>query len=188
MQRKQTRKRRKWKYKSYIIIIQRFARQNKLLGRYWFWWFWRKKGKAAFSTHLDETQKESDDNEEDNDYTLDIDKDIFGYEIFKKDENEKSYNNKDFSEQQGRFSQPMSCPQQTTNFNLNQCDDSFFCSPLGRFSYNCPQYQNKKESINQIINSPYHNQLNFFNNSFTMNGKSGWVCSHCKNFNYESKF
>ena len=131
--------------------------------------------------------KESDDNEEDNDYTLDIDKDIFGYEIFKKDENEKSYNNKDFSEQQGRFSQPMSCPQQTTNFNLNQCDDSFFCSPLGRFSYNCPQYQNKKESINQIINSPYHNQLNFFNNSFTMNGKSGWVCAHCKNFNYESK-
>ena len=150
--------------------------------------FGEKKGKASFYTHLDETQKESDDNEEDNDCTLDIDKDIFGYEIFKKDENEKSFYNKDFSKQQGRFSQPMSCLQQIANFNLNQFDDSFLYSTLGRFSYNCPQYQNKKESINQIINSPYHNQLNFFNNSFTMNGKSGWVCSHCKNFNYECKF
>ena len=82
----------------------------------------------------------------------------------------------------------MSCLQQIANFNLNQFDDSFLYSTLGRFSYNCPQYQNKKESINQIINSPYHNQINFFNNSFTMNGKSGWVCSHCKNFNYECKF
>ena len=71
--------------------------------------------------------------------------------------------------------------------NTNQFDDSNFYSPIGRFSYDCPKYQNNNESFNRLFNNPYQNQLNFFNNSFTMNGKSGWVCSHCKNFNYESK-
>lgn len=31
-----------------------------------------------------------------------------------------------------------------------------------------------------------YSNINFPNNSFTMNGKSGWICSSCKNFNYES--
>ena len=31
------------------------------------------------------------------------------------------------------------------------------------------------------------NNLNFYNNSFSMNGKQGWICNHCKNFNYEGK-
>ena len=31
------------------------------------------------------------------------------------------------------------------------------------------------------------NNLNFINSSFSKNGKSGWICSNCQNFNYESK-
>ena len=37
-------------------------------------------------------------------------------------------------------------------------------------------------------NNPLQNNINAFNNCFTMNGKSGWVCAFCKNFNYESKY
>jgi hypothetical protein len=119
---------------------------------------------------------------------MEFEKDIFGYEIFRKDDNEKPNNFKDIPEQQERFSQPMPFPQQIANLYLNQTDDSNFSAPFGRFSYDYPKYQRKDESFNQLINNPYHNQINFFNNSFSMNGKSGWICSHCKNFNYESKF
>ena len=31
------------------------------------------------------------------------------------------------------------------------------------------------------------NNINFINSSFSKNGKSGWICSNCQNFNYESK-
>ena len=158
--------------------------------------FTEKKDKMSDYMHLDDnTQKESDENEEDNDYILEIEKetdnkDYFGYEIFKNDDNEKCNDIKDTSiqQEQGRFSQPIPNHQQITNFNLNQYDDSNSFSPIGRFSYDCHKYQSKNESFNQLINNPYQNQLSFFNNSFTMNGKSGWVCSQCKNFNYESKF
>ena len=54
-----------------------------------------------------------------------------------------------------------------------------FMSNKNQFN-NC-QYQN----MNNIMNL---NNLNFFNNSFTMDGKRGWICTHCKNFNYESKY
>ena len=159
-------------------------------------YFTEKKDKISDYMHLDDnTQKESEENEEDDDYILEIEKetenkDYFGYEIFKKDDNEKCNEIKDISIQQGegRFSQPIPIHQRITNFNFNQCDDSNFFSPIGRFSYDCHKYQSKNESFNQLVNNPYQNQLSFFNNSFTMNGKSGWVCSQCKNFNYESKF
>ena len=36
-------------------------------------------------------------------------------------------------------------------------------------------------------NNQFYNAFGFLNNSFSMNGKSGWVCRACKNFNYESK-
>ena len=155
--------------------------------------FGEKKDKETDYIQLDDTQRESGGNEEDNEYILETEKetdnkDFFGYDIFKNDENEKSNNSKEISSQEGRFSQPIPYHQQIINFNLNQCDDSNLFSPIGRFSYDCHKYQSKNESFNQLINNPYQNPLNFFNNSFTMNGKSGWVCSHCKNFNYESKF
>ena len=87
----------------------------------------------------------------------------------------------------GRFSQPMPYPQKIMNFNLNQSDESNFSPPIGRFSYDCHQFDNKIDNFRGIFNNPLQNQLNFFNNSFSMNGKSGWVCPFCKNFNYESK-
>ena len=47
-------------------------------------------------------------------------------------------------------------------------------------------YQNP---INNSLNeNTFINGFNFPNNSFTMNGKSGWICPYCKNFNYESNF
>lgn len=36
-------------------------------------------------------------------------------------------------------------------------------------------------------NNNFQKQKYFMNSCFTMNGRSGWICSECKNFNYESK-
>ena len=40
-----------------------------------------------------------------------------------------------------------------------------------------------------FVNNPNNlqNNINFINSSFSKNGKSGWICSNCQNFNYESK-
>ena len=139
---------------------------------------------------LDETQKESVENDEEEEYILEMekemDKDNFDIEIFKNEENEKiktNKNNENKNKKHGRRSEPIIYPQKIMNFNPNQKEDSNFPVPIGRFSYDCPQFEND----NGVFNNPLQNQLNFFNNSFTMNGKSGWICAHCKNFNYESK-
>lgn len=142
------------------------------------------------------TQKESELNEED-DYILEVneetEKDIFGFEIFKNEENDKPNESKKIqldnsNTKQGRFSQPIPNPKKIMNFNSNQIEDPNFYFSIGRLSYDYPQYQNPNDSFNIQFNNPIQNNLNFFNNSFTMNGKSGWVCSYCKNFNYESKY
>ena len=142
------------------------------------------------------TQKESELNEED-DYILEVneetEKDIFGFEIFKNEENDKPNESKKIqldnsNTKQGRFSQPIPNPKKIMNFNSNQMEDPNFYFSIGRLSYDYPQYQNPNDSFNIQFNNPIQNNLNFFNNSFTMNGKSGWVCSYCKNFNYESKY
>ena len=136
---------------------------------------------------LDETQKESEVNEEEDDYILeiekDMDKDIFSFEIFKNEDNEKSNESKNIKKD--RKSQPIPNPQ--NNYNFNQIDNFGF--PLGRLSYDYPQTQNINNSFNIQFNNnnPLQNNINAFNNCFTMNGKSGWVCAFCKNFNYESK-
>jgi hypothetical protein len=156
--------------------------------------FGEKKDNMNDYMQLDETQKESEENEEEDDYILEVEKesekDIFGFEIFKNEENDKmnDKNKKKENKKQGRLSQPIPTPQNINNFRTSKIDDSNFCFPIGRFSYDYPQYQNKNDSFNVHFNNPLQNQLNFFNNSFTMNGKSGWVCAHCKNFNYESKY
>ena len=136
---------------------------------------------------LDETQKESEVNEEEDDYILeiekDMDKDIFSFEIFKNEDNEKSNESKNIKKD--RKSQPI--PNSQNNYNFNQIDNFGF--PLGRLSYDYPQTQNINNSFNiQFNNNPLQNNINVFNNCFTMNGKSGWVCAFCKNFNYESKY
>lgn len=158
--------------------------------------FNEKKDSINDDMNIDETQKESEINDEEDDYILEIekemDKDIFSYEIFKNDENEKlneSKNNKKENPKQGRLSQPIPNPHKFMNFNSNQIGDTNFFFTIGRLSYDYPQYQNKNDSFNiQINTNPLQNNINLYNNSFTMNGKSGWVCAFCKNFNYESKF
>ncbi len=58
------------------------------------------------------------------------------------------------------------------DFNNNNNNNNFF-------------YQTNPSSFTNI--NRYINNFNFPNNSFTMNGKNGWICPNCKNFNYESK-
>ena len=57
---------------------------------------------------------------------------------------------------------------------------------------NISSYQLFSFYQNPISNSLNGNNFlkgfNFPNNSFTMNGRSGWICSNCKNFNYESNY
>lgn len=68
--------------------------------------------------------------------------------------------------------------------NNNNINRSYFNSfPQNMFLNNG---FNNNQSQNLHFNN-FTNKLNFFNNSFTMNGKPGWICIHCKNFNYESK-
>ena len=59
-------------------------------------------------------------------------------------------------------------------------------------SYNNINNNNYNFYQNPISNSLNTNNnystFNIPNNLFTMNGKSGWICSNCKNFNYESNF
>ena len=134
-------------------------------------------------THLDETQKESEENGDDDDYML---------EIFGSEETDKSNANIkqiNMNQNQGRFSQPVPYSQNIMNSNFsNPNDEMNSILNIGRFSYDCPPYQNNNDNLNGLFNNSFQNQLNFFNNSFTMNGKSGWVCAYCKNFNYESEY
>ena len=136
-------------------------------------------------THLDETQKESEENGEDDDYML---------EIFGSEETDKSNANIkqiNMNQNQGRFSQPVPYSQNIMNSNFsNPNDEMNSILNIGRFSYDCHPYQNNNnnDNLNGLFNNSFQNQLNFFNNSFTMNGKSGWVCAYCKNFNYESEY
>ena len=45
----------------------------------------------------------------------------------------------------------------------------------------------EKKFINVNSSNNLQSNINFINSSFSKNGKSGWICSYCKNFNYESK-
>jgi hypothetical protein len=85
----------------------------------------------------------------------------------------------------------------------------FHPSTINSFNGNIPQFinfsrENKnqneipkdKNEINPLINNldnnyfdnnNAQNNMNIMNSCFTMNGKTGWICSNCRNFNYESK-
>ena len=60
-------------------------------------------------------------------------------------------------------------------------------SSLGN-SYGINRNQTLGGLNNSFTNNNLFNGFGFPSNSFTMNGKSGWICPSCKNFNYESKF
>ena len=76
-----------------------------------------KKDSINDGIQLDETQKESEVNDEEDDYILEIekemDKDLFSFEIFKNDENENSNESKNIKKEnakQRRFSLPNPYP------------------------------------------------------------------------------
>ena len=62
------------------------------------------------------------------------------------------------------------------NFNINNNIEN----SLNAFDF----YQNNYSHSNSNLNL---GNIMFPNNSFSMNGKYGWICSNCENFNYESK-
>ncbi len=62
------------------------------------------------------------------------------------------------------------------NFNINNNIEN----SLNSFDF----YQNNYSHSNSNLNL---GNIMFPNNSFSMNGKYGWICSNCENFNYESK-
>ncbi len=126
---------------------------------------------------LDETQKETEENGEDEDYMLEINSEGT--------DKSRQFN---MNQNNGRFSQPIPYSQNIMNSNFsNPNDEMNSILNIGRFSYDCSPNQKNLE-FNGLFNNSFQNQLNFFNNSFTMNGKSGWVCAYCKNFNYESEY
>ena len=69
------------------------------------------------------------------------------------------------------------------NLNSNLFNNNCFYNDQNRNNY----YKNYNNNMNKNLNN-FSDKLNFFNNSFSMNGKQGWICTSCKNFNYESKY
>ena len=145
---------------------------------------------------LDETHKDSEENEEDDedDYILEIGKEnkknMFSFEIFKNEKNDNSNEDKikqKENEKAIRFSQYIPSSNNNNNSNNGCFENPNLYYSLDRFSYDCPHFQNRNEFFNCQFNNQMNNQINIFNNCFTMNGKPGWVCSNCTNFNYESK-
>ena len=75
------------------------------------------------------------------------------------------------------------------NYNNNKLIPRVPSNPLpstyNNINNNYNFYQNP---ISNSLNGNNYSNFNIPNNLFTMNGKSGWICSNCKNFNYESKY
>ena len=75
------------------------------------------------------------------------------------------------------------------NLNRNSYNPMNNNNPLNNSqNMNNANFFNVNNNIYTMNENNLQNQINFLNNSFTMNGKSGWVCSYCKNFNYKSKY
>ena len=145
---------------------------------------------------LDETHKDSEENEEESedDYILEIEKennkekDFFSFEIFKNEcKSKEDIIKKEFSKD-GDFSKDIPFSNNyNNNLNNNHINKPNNYFSIGKSNNDYPKINDKNDFLNIQINNFMNNPINFFNNSFTMNGKSGWICPHCKNFNYQSK-
>ena len=137
-------------------------------------------------------QEELDDADlihEENEYEMD-------FNNFKKEKNEKnkinninnnsikfSKENYHENETQETDSMPRVLSEKLAQPNFNQ---KKFSIPEKRNSaLNLGSYGDEKMIKNNSNNML--NNINFMNNSFSKNGKTGWICSVCQNFNYESK-
>ena len=165
----------------------------------------QKKESIDKNIQLDDAQKESEEIEEDEDENISEDEinlsnNIFNYQIFQNnnEENErnaeKKFKKNDFDNKVSiKTKQQSSQYLSTVNLNQNSfnSDISSFLNETRSFSsdYNIFQNRNNNAFNAQSMNdfNDLKTQLAFFNNSFSMNGRQGWVCTHCKNFNFESK-
>ena len=132
----------------------------------------------------DNTQKESEENESDeNDTNPSVinnssNNDLLNFNVKPKQQSSSCLNNINLNLNLFNNDNPMFAKQNIKRSNNNCC-------------YNCPNRNNYNKDFNNNMNMNLNNfsdKLNFFNNSFTMNGKQGWICTSCKNFNYESKY
>ena len=150
--------------------------------------FWEKKEIINDNILLDKLQKQNIDN---NLNIPEINKDsnnnndFLNFKVFKREGKEKNKNN-NYKKNQKRMAKKQNSfclNNKSLYLNTYNNDNSMFMPNQNQFNNN--QYQNLNNG------DPYNNidinNLNFFNNSFTMDGKQGWICNHCKNFNYESK-
>lgn len=127
--------------------------------------------KNSENSQLDDTQKGSEENDNDIENYQDVSNDS-NFKIFKK-ESKKRFHKQSFV-----------CP----NINNMALNINSFHNNNSNFDIN--NYNNNNNCQNRNMNMNYNNlanHLNFYNNSFSMNGKQGWICNHCKNFNYEGK-
>ena len=147
-------------------------------------YFCEKKEIMKDNNQLNKTQKESKDinsnlNIPENNKGSKNDNEFFNFKISKNEDKEKYNNYKKEGKKMSKQQSSLCLNNKSLYLNSYNNDNSMFMSNKNQFN-NC-QYQN----MNNIMNL---NNLNFFNNSFTMDGKRGWICTHCKNFNYESKY
>ena len=132
----------------------------------------------------DNTQKESDENESDENDTNpsvisnSLNNELLNFNVKPKQQSSSCLNNINLNLNLFNNDNPMFVKENMKRSNNNCC-------------YNCPNRNNYNKDFNNNMNMNLNNfsdKLNFFNNSFTMNGKQGWICTSCKNFNYESKY
>ena len=147
-------------------------------------YFCEKKEIMKDNNKLNKTQKESKDinsnlNIPENNKGSKNDNEFLNFKISKNEDKEKYNNYKKEGKKMSKQQSSLCLNNKSLYLNSYNNDNSMFMSNKNQFN-NC-QYQN----MNNIMNL---NNLNFFNNSFTMDGKRGWICTHCKNFNYESKY
>ena len=147
-------------------------------------YFCEKKEIMKDNNQLNKTQKESKDinsnlNIPENNKGSKNDNEFLNFKMSKNEDKEKYNNYKKEGKKMSKQQSSLCLNNKSLYLNSYNNDNSMFMSNKNQFN-NC-QYQN----MNNIMNL---NNLNFFNNSFTMDGKRGWICTHCKNFNYESKY
>ena len=147
-------------------------------------YFCEKKEIMKDNNQLNKTQKESKDinsnlNIPENKKGSKNDNEFLNFKMSKNEDKQKYNNYKKEGKKMSKQQSSLCLNNKSLYLNSYNNDNSMFMSNKNQFN-NC-QYQN----MNNIMNL---NNLNFFNNSFTMDGKRGWICTHCKNFNYESKY
>ena len=99
--------------------------------------------------------------------------------------NIQNFQNQNLSQLQSEKNDIIFNPQEK-QFCLNSNNNSNNNFNNNFFNNNC--FNNNFNNINNNFNNNnFNNPVNFMNSCFSMNGKQGWICSECKNFNYESK-